>query len=262
MKYGHRDIRNVLERSSARETTARVAVAGVAKRLLSEFGITILSHVTEIGGVHIGSTVLPWEEIRQRAEASEVRCADPAAERAMIEAIDRAKAAGETVAVLGGTGPVGQRVARLLAGDDLPHTAVVDHFSRFAQLIALTEAMLRSGQPPAVTAGAVVARRAEFPGLSRVGRGFLGIGTKTKNVGRLVVEGDVVKVEVARKGGVRKTVNVKLQALNDQPQLDGGPEVAADRHDRLRRRRRRQGLRARGLGGVPETVVGVAAARP
>src|SRR6266705_818126 len=50
MKYGHRDIRNVLERSSARETTARVAVAGVAKRLLAAFGITILSHVTGIGG--------------------------------------------------------------------------------------------------------------------------------------------------------------------------------------------------------------------
>src|SRR2546428_959369 len=50
MKYGHHDIRNVLERSSARETTARVAVAGVAKRLLAEFGITILSHVTQIGG--------------------------------------------------------------------------------------------------------------------------------------------------------------------------------------------------------------------
>src|ERR1700720_2069418 len=69
MKYGHRDIRNVLERSSARETTARVAVAGVGKRLLAEFGITILSHVTEIGGGRIG----------------------------MIEAIDQAKAAGDTL---------------------------------------------------------------------------------------------------------------------------------------------------------------------
>ena len=63
MKYGHRDIRNVLERSSARETTARVAVAGVARRLLGEFGITILSHVTEIGGVRIGPLALPWDEI-------------------------------------------------------------------------------------------------------------------------------------------------------------------------------------------------------
>jgi chorismate synthase len=97
MKYGHRDIRNVLERSSARETTARVAVAGVAKRLLGEFGITILSHVSEIGGVRIGTLEIPWEEVQRRAEASEVRCADPAAEAAMIEAIDRAKAAGDTL---------------------------------------------------------------------------------------------------------------------------------------------------------------------
>jgi chorismate synthase len=97
MKYGHHDIRNVLERSSARETTARVAVAGVAKRVLSEFGISILSHVTEIGGVAIGPLELPWEEIRERAEASEVRCADPAAERAMIDAIDKAKAGGDTL---------------------------------------------------------------------------------------------------------------------------------------------------------------------
>jgi len=97
MKYGHHDIRNVLERSSARETTARVAVAGVAKRLLSELGISIMSHVTEIGGVRVGPLELPWEDIRQRAEASEVRCADPAAERAIIEAIDRAKAGGDTL---------------------------------------------------------------------------------------------------------------------------------------------------------------------
>jgi len=97
MKYGHRDIRNVLERSSARETTARVAVAGVAKRLLGEFGITILSHVTEIGGVHIGPLEAAWGEVRSRAEVSEVRCADPAAELAIIEAIDRAKEAGDTL---------------------------------------------------------------------------------------------------------------------------------------------------------------------
>ena len=97
MKYGHRDVRNVLERSSARETTARVAVAGVARRLLAEFGITILSHVTEIGGVRIGEIDLPWDEVTRRAEASEVRCADPAAEAAMIAAIDAAKDKGDTL---------------------------------------------------------------------------------------------------------------------------------------------------------------------
>src|SRR6266705_1756924 len=98
MKYGHRDIRNVLERSSARETTARVAVAAVGRRLLAEFGITILSHVTDIGGVRIPADLaVPWEELRARAEASEVRCADPATEAAMIAAIDEAKAKGDTL---------------------------------------------------------------------------------------------------------------------------------------------------------------------
>jgi chorismate synthase len=98
MKYGHRDIRNVLERSSARETTARVAVAGVAKRLLQEFGITILSHVIELGGIRIASDLdLPWETIKRAAEASEVRCADPTAESAMIAAIDTAQQRGDTL---------------------------------------------------------------------------------------------------------------------------------------------------------------------
>ena len=98
MKYGHRDIRNVLERSSARETTARVAVAGIAKRLLAEFGISILSHVTEIGGARLSPDLdIAWDEVRSRAEASEVRCADPDAEKAMIDAIDRAKEKGDTL---------------------------------------------------------------------------------------------------------------------------------------------------------------------
>jgi len=98
MKYGHRDIRNVLERSSARETTARVAVAGVAKRLLAEFGITILSHVTEIGGARVPAELeIPWDDVARRAEASEVRCADPETETAIIAAIDGAKAKGDTL---------------------------------------------------------------------------------------------------------------------------------------------------------------------
>ncbi len=98
MKYGHHDIRNVLERSSARETTARVAVAGVAKKLLAEFGITILSHVTEIGGVRVPDEFeIAWDELQRRAEASEVRCAHPDTEAAIIAAIDHAKEKGDTL---------------------------------------------------------------------------------------------------------------------------------------------------------------------
>ena len=96
MKYNHRDIRNVLERSSAARPP-RGWRWPRGRRLLREFDITIMSHVTEIGGVRIGPLALPWDEIARRAAASEVRCADPEAERLMIEAIDAAKGKGDTL---------------------------------------------------------------------------------------------------------------------------------------------------------------------
>lgn len=97
LKYGQHDIRNVLERASARETTARVAVGAVCKRLLREFGIEVFSHVTEIGGIVAkteGQSVL---EIRDRAEVSEVRCADPDAGGTMMRKIDEARKRGTTL---------------------------------------------------------------------------------------------------------------------------------------------------------------------
>ncbi|MBS4191034.1 chorismate synthase [Bacillus sp. FJAT-49705] len=98
IKYGHRDMRNVLERSSARETTARVAAGAVAKKLLSELGINIGSHVVEIGGVR--SSVKEYEsldELKEITESSPVRCLDPEAEKKMMEAIDLAKEQGDSI---------------------------------------------------------------------------------------------------------------------------------------------------------------------
>jgi len=88
LKYDHRDIRNVLERSSARETAARVAVGALAKMLLSEFGIDILSHVTQIGNIK-ARTAAPasFGRIRNLAEKSPVRCADKEAAELMCELI-------------------------------------------------------------------------------------------------------------------------------------------------------------------------------
>jgi len=91
IKYGHRDVRNVLERASARETTARVAVGAVCKSLLREFGISVLSHVVEIGAVQASTGDLSPERIRAAAEASPVRCADRAATEAMVASIDEAR---------------------------------------------------------------------------------------------------------------------------------------------------------------------------
>ena len=94
MKYGFSDVRNVLERASARETAARVAAGAVAMRLLEEFGIKLYSHVIAIGGVaaDIPETI-DWDAVEQ----SPVRCADPAAAQRMMAEIDAAKEAGDTV---------------------------------------------------------------------------------------------------------------------------------------------------------------------
>jgi chorismate synthase len=94
MKYGFDDVRNVLERASARETAARVAAGAVAMRLLDEFGIKFHSHVLSIGG----NWANPQEPIDWHAvEESPVHCADPVAEVLMMAGIDAAKIAGDTV---------------------------------------------------------------------------------------------------------------------------------------------------------------------
>ena len=98
IKYNHRDIRNVLEKASARETAIRVAVGGVAKRLLAEFGMQVYSYTVEIGGVTASLEKLqPTEDAFQRAEESEVRCPDGNASARMIERIREAKHKGDTL---------------------------------------------------------------------------------------------------------------------------------------------------------------------
>ncbi len=97
LKYNHRDVRNILERASARETAARVAVGGVAKSLLAPFGIRVLGWVSEIGGIVADHSGLGPEAIFERAEASVVRMADPGAERRIVALIDECKAAGDTL---------------------------------------------------------------------------------------------------------------------------------------------------------------------
>lgn len=97
LKYGVRDLRDILERSSARETAARVAAGAVAKVLLRELGIQVQSHVLAIGGETAPERDLPPGELRALAEASPVRCADPEAGQRMVAAIDEARAAGDSL---------------------------------------------------------------------------------------------------------------------------------------------------------------------
>ncbi|UJZ86206.1 chorismate synthase [Heyndrickxia coagulans] len=98
IKYGHRDLRNVLERSSARETTVRVAAGAVAKKLLKELGIEVASHVLEIGGVR--AEKVPCDSLaslQEKADGSPVRCLDDGAAQKMMEAIDTAKKNGDSI---------------------------------------------------------------------------------------------------------------------------------------------------------------------
>jgi chorismate synthase len=94
MKYGFDDVRNVLERASARETAARVAAGAIAMRFLQEFDIHFRSHVISIGGIRAQiNGAIDWEAV----EDSPVRCSDPDASQKMIESIDGAREAGDTV---------------------------------------------------------------------------------------------------------------------------------------------------------------------
>jgi len=97
LKYNMRDLRNVLERSSARETAARVACGAVARMLLSEFGIKVAGQVIRIGDVEAKRLDLPLDELVRITEESPVRVADKEAEAKMIELIDRIKAEGDSI---------------------------------------------------------------------------------------------------------------------------------------------------------------------
>jgi chorismate synthase len=98
VKYGHDDMRNVLERASARETAARVAVGAIARQLLQVVGVDIASHVTGIGSaVVVDPLAIGFDEARAISSESPLHCADAAVERHMIAEIDRARDAGDTM---------------------------------------------------------------------------------------------------------------------------------------------------------------------
>src|SRR5260370_18336541 len=98
LKYNLEDIRDGLERASARETTARVAIGSLGKQILSPFGIDVLGYVASIGATEaITPANIGVEDLRRITEASQVRVADPDAERKIIAEIDECKTASDTL---------------------------------------------------------------------------------------------------------------------------------------------------------------------
>src|SRR5213593_1447022 len=97
LKYDVRDLRNILERASARETTARVACGALAKQLLAVFGIEIRSHVIQLGGIPSEPLELNWAQISAIPDDGPLHCADNDAEQQMIALIDETRTKGDTL---------------------------------------------------------------------------------------------------------------------------------------------------------------------
>ncbi len=97
MKYGSQDVRDILERASARETAARVAVGGVCRIFLKEFGVDLLSHVVSIGGVTANTAGMSFDAIKKGSWGSPMHCADKAVEKKMMARVDEAKVSKDTI---------------------------------------------------------------------------------------------------------------------------------------------------------------------
>jgi len=99
LKYNFPEARYVLERASARESAARVAVGAVAKLLLRELGIEVLSHVLAVGGARVPDAEIPWDEIKALGDREEIllNCTDSEAEARMKEEVDKALKTGDSV---------------------------------------------------------------------------------------------------------------------------------------------------------------------
>jgi chorismate synthase len=136
LKYDRRDTRDILERASARETAARVACGAVAKRLLTEFGITVESHVLSIGDVVAQPPGDLPEGMNAQTDESPVRTLDPEAEARMMEAIDGAKEDGDT---LGGVFEVVARGVPVGLGSHVSWDQKLD--GRLAQAVASIQAV-------------------------------------------------------------------------------------------------------------------------
>lgn len=99
MKYRHQDIRNVIERSSARETAMRVALGAVGRKFFQEFGIAVVSHVVQIGKVQTRKEISSSDsnKLNRIADQHPLRCLDEEAEKRMIACIDKARSTGDTL---------------------------------------------------------------------------------------------------------------------------------------------------------------------
>jgi chorismate synthase len=195
IKYDRRDARDILERASARETTARVAAGAVCRRFLRELGVTIGSHIVELGGIEAESRAELPDDLNGAADKSAVRTLDPAAEDRMVAAIDAAKKAGDT---LGGVAEIVCRGQPVGLGSHVSWDRKLD--GRIAQAMMSIPAVKGVG----IGIGFAAARRkgSEVHDEIVPGHGLAGTSRATNRAGGLeggITNGEPLVVRVAMK---------------------------------------------------------------
>ena len=231
LKYDLADIRDVLERASARETAARVALGSLARQLLAQFGIEVLSHVTMIGGVGIDeSLAIPVERLRAIPADSPLGCADAGVEQRMIAAIDQAKEAGDT---LGGAFEVVVTGLPVGLGSYVQWDRKLD--GRLAQAIVSIPAIKAVGIGKGPDVAHLPGSRIHDEIVPRLGPGgtghpAVGVARLTNNAGGL--EGGVTNGEQLRVTGYMKPIATLMKPLRsvDLTTLEESP-AAIERSD-------------------------------
>jgi chorismate synthase len=222
LKFEHEDIRDVLERASARETAARVAVGGIARQILQHVGVSVVSHVTGIGAIALpDEPAIPFERIRAIPEDSALHCADAEIEAAMIAAIDRARDAGDT---LGGTFEVVAHGVPAGLGSYTQWDRKLD--GRLAQAVMSIHAI----KAVAVGMGAAAARRPGSQVHDEITLGSTELVRPTNRAGGL--EGGVTNGEEVRVTGFMKPISTLMKPLRsvDLTTLEDAP-AAIERSD-------------------------------
>jgi chorismate synthase len=215
-KYGFHDARPVLERASARETAARVALGEVARRLLSQvLGIEILSHVVALGAVRAPGDPMPGPEDAAAVDADPVRCFDPAASKAMVDEIDAVRKDGDT---LGG-------VVEVLAFGLPPGLGSFNHWDRRLDgRLAGALMSIQAIKGVEVGDGFTTAARRGSAAHDEIEAAEGGIARRTNRAGG--IEGGMSTGEVIRVRAAMKPISTVPRALDTIDTSTGEPAKA------------------------------------
>jgi len=229
VKYGHDDIRNVLERASARETAARVAVGALARQLLRALDTEIGSHVVSIGSASLADPLaIVFDDIRAIPGESALHCVDAAVERRMIAEIDRAREAGDT---MGGSFEVIAHAVPAGLGSHVQWDRKLD--GRLAQAIMSIPAIkaVGIGRGPAVSSLPGSRIHDEIlPPTGPVPSSGIAVSRPTNNAGGL--EGGITNGEDLRVSGYMKPIATLMKPLRsvDLTTMEVSP-AAVERSD-------------------------------